>query len=78
MDQILLGQGPPAPDDESGHARGFSRQLQTSRGSQSQSRDLSDHSSQPLLTQAFFDERQDLALALSLGIDDAIRMQAGA
>ncbi len=78
MDQILLGQSPPASDHQGGHACRFSRQLQASRGDEAHARDLADHGSQSLLAQAFLDQRQDLSLALGFGIDDAIGMQAGA
>ncbi len=75
VDQILLGQCPPAPDDESGHAGGFSRQLQAPRGGEPHARDLADDGRQPLLTQAFLDEGQDLAFPLGFGIDHPVRVQ---
>jgi len=78
MNQVLLVDSPPAPDDQGRHARGLGGQLQATRGSQSQARDLADDGSQSLIAQAFLDERQDLPLALCLGIDHPVRMQARA
>ena len=57
---------------------GFRRQLQTARGGEAEARDLADDGRQALLAQAFLDERQDLPLALGLGIDDPVRVQASA
>ncbi len=78
MDQILLGQGPPASDHQGCDARGFRRQLQAPRGCQTQARDLADNSRQSLFTEAFLDEGQDVPVAIGLGIDHTVRMQASA
>ncbi len=72
VNQILFGQCPPAPDHQGGHACSFSRQLQTPRGDEAHARDFADHGCQSLLTQTLLDQRQDLAFALSLGIDHMI------
>lgn len=76
VDQILLGQCPPAPDDESGDARRLRRQLQAPRGDEAHARDLADDGRQSLLAQPLLDERQDLPLAFGFGVDHPVRVQA--
>ena len=66
----------PSPQDECRHARLLGRKLQAARGGQAEPRDLGDHTREPFVPKHLFGGGQDLRLAMCLGIDDAIRMQA--
>ena len=61
-----------------GDARRLGGELQPARGGEAEARDLADDGGQAPLAQAFLDERQNFAVAPGLGIDDPVRVQAGA
>ena len=76
--QLLLGDRPPAAQDES-QDPGFLRgQLKAAGGSEAQMRDLAHHGREPALLQPLLHDRQDLPVAEGLGVDDPVRVEASA
>ena len=73
--EFLLGDIPPATEDESRHTGCFGRQLEPARGSQPEPGDLADHRRQTFFPQSLFHGGQDVLLAKGLGEDHPVRMQ---
>ena len=67
---------PPSPQDECRHARLLGRKLKAARGGQPEPRDLGDDARESFVPKPLFGGGQNLRLAMCLGIDDAIGMQA--
>jgi len=67
---------PPSPQDECRHARLLGRKLKAARGGQAKPRNFRDHTCESFVPKPLFGGGQNLRLAMCLGIDDAIGMQA--
>ena len=67
---------PPSPQDECRHAQLLGRKLKAARGGQAKPRNFRDHTREPFVPKPLLGGGQNLRLAMCLGIDDAIGMQA--
>ena len=76
LGQVLLGDRPPAPDDQGGNARSLRGHLQATGGGEAEPGDFADDRAQAFLMEALFDERQDVGITAGLGVNDTIRMKA--
>jgi hypothetical protein len=71
-----LGVIPPSPQDERRHTGLLGRKLKATRGGQPEPRDLGDDARESCVPKPLFGGGQNLRLAVGLGINDAIGMQA--
>src|SRR5215207_9086345 len=71
-----LGVVAPSPQDERRHSGLLGRKLKAARGGQAKQRNFRDHTREPFVPKPLLGGGQDLRLAMCLGIDDAIGMEA--
>jgi hypothetical protein len=71
-----LGVIPPSPQDERRHSGLLGRKLKAARGGQAKPRNFRNHTREPFVPKPLLGGGQNLRLAVGLGINDAIGMQA--